>query len=217
MAEAIACSPVPHPATKILRSFGIGYLFPSKNTLTKSPFLQNNSGSYYDHRHFSMSQGVQKIIFEMQYYYKKSTNPVFIGGSLNIEEPILDNKHGFSGSRLSQLVLTLMNNKQNFIKTPYSASIVFAHESEAFWNGIPAPNSESTTITPGLGFFWNTTFASLSLNVQYPIFLNVVMAESGSTDLNAEADAWQVSLSMRKMLLQLHVFDPRIWRFSKDF
>ena len=85
--------------------FGIGYLFPSKNTLIKSPFLQDNHGSYYEHRHFSMSQGVQKIILEMQYYYKRSKNPVFIGGSLNIEEPISDNNYGFSGSRLIQLTL----------------------------------------------------------------------------------------------------------------
>ena len=60
--------------------------------------------------------------------------------------------------------------------------------------------SETNTIIPGLGFFWDTNFASLSLNFQYPIFLNVVMAESGSTDLNAEANAWQVSMSMRKVL-----------------
>tara|TARA_Y100000590_G_scaffold470632_1_gene667203 strand:+ start:9600 stop:10502 length:903 start_codon:yes stop_codon:yes gene_type:complete len=180
--------------------FGIGYLFPSKNTLTKSPFLKNNDGLYFDHRHFSMSQGVQKVILEMQYYYKRSKNPVFIGGSLNIEEPVLENKYGFSGSRLSKLTLTIMNNNKNLINTPYSVSIVFAHESEAFWDGVPAPNSETNTIIPGLGFFWDTNFASLSLNLQYPIFLNVVMAESGSTNLNAEADAWQISLSIRKVL-----------------
>ena len=79
--------------------FGFGYIIPSKNTLNKSPFLKDDSGSYKDHRHFSMSQGVQKAILESQYYYKKITNPVFIGTTFMIQEPLLDNKYGFSGSR----------------------------------------------------------------------------------------------------------------------
>ena len=36
--------------------------------------------------------------------------------------------------------------------------------------------------------------------MQIPIFLNVVMSESGETDLNSEAKAFQISLSIRKVL-----------------
>ena len=178
---------------------GLGYLIPSKNTLTKSPFLKENS-EYLDHRHFSMSQGVQKVVLESQYYFKKATNPVFMGMAFKIDEPLLDNKHGFSGSRLLDLTFSIMNNKNNLFKIPYGLNLVISHENETSWNGIPTQNSESTVITPGIGWFWSSNFAILSLNIQYPIFLNVIMSESGDKDLNQEAHALQISLSIRKIL-----------------
>ena len=86
------------------------------------------------------------------------------------------------------------------MKTPYGLSVMISHENEAFWDGVPAPNSESTIIVPGMSFFWNTDFANLSLGVQLPFFLNLVMSESGETDLNQEANALQISFGMRKIL-----------------
>ena len=186
--------------------FGLGYVMPSKNTLSISPFLKDEDqnsdtyGEYLNHRHFSMSAGVKKIVFETQYYYKKIKNPVFLGAAFKIDEPLSENEHGFSGSRLTELSLSFLFNKNNFMKTPYGLNIVFSHENEAFWNDVPAPNSESIIITPAMSLFWNTNFANISFGMQLPIFLNVVMSESGETDLNSEAKAFQISLSMRKVL-----------------
>ena len=179
--------------------FGLGYVIPSKNTLSISPFLKDN-GELLEHRHFSMSQGVKKIVLESQYYYKKIKNPVFLGMSFKIDEPLSDNEYGFSGSRLTELSFSFLFNKNNFMKTPYGLSVMISHENEAFWDGVPAPNSESTIIVPGMSFFWNTDFANLSLGVQLPFFLNLVMSESGETDLNQEANALQISFGMRKIL-----------------
>ena len=86
------------------------------------------------------------------------------------------------------------------MNTPYGLSILILHENEAFWDDIPAPNSESTIITPSMSLFWNSNFANLSLGIQFPFFLNPVMSESGESELNAEAKAFQISLSMRKVL-----------------
>lgn len=186
--------------------FGLGYVIPSKNTLSQSPFLKDEDessdtyGEYFIHRHFSMSPGVKKIIFETQYYYKKIKNPVFLGGSFKIEEPLSENEHGFSGSRLTELSFSLLFNKNNFMNTPYGLSILILHENEAFWDDIPSPNSESIIITPSMSLFWNSNFANLSLGIQLPFFLNPVMSESGESNLNAEAKAFQISLSMRKVL-----------------
>ena len=186
--------------------FGLGYVIPSKNTLSVSPFLKDEDensdtyGEYIDHRHFSMSQGVKKMVFESQYYYKKITNPVFLGMSFKIDEPLSDNEYDFSGSRLTELSLSFLFNKNNFMKIPYGLNIVVSHENEAFWNGVPAPNSKSIIITPAMSLFWSTDFANLSLGFQFPIFLSGVMSESGETDLNQEANAFQISLSMRKIL-----------------
>ena len=86
------------------------------------------------------------------------------------------------------------------MKTPYGLNLVISHEDEAFWNDVPAPNSENIIITPAISLFLNTNFANVSLGMQVPIFLNVVMSESGETDLNSEAKAFQISLSIRKVL-----------------
>ena len=51
-----------------------------------------------------------------------------------------------------------------------------------------------------MSFFWNTNFANFSLGIQSPFFLGFVMSESGKSDLNAEANSFQISLSMRKIL-----------------
>ena len=111
-----------------------------------------------------------------------------------------DNKYGFSGSRLSEFSLSLLFNKNNPLKVPISTNIVISHESEAFWNGNPAPNSENTIMTPGIGFFFSSNFATLTLNIQKPYYLNSAISEEGGTDYHEEAHVWQVSLSMRKIL-----------------
>ena len=179
---------------------GFGVAIPSKNTLTKSPFDKDEEENYFEHRHFAMTDGVHKGQFELQYYYKKITNPVFLGGTVKIAEPLSDNDYGFSGSRLSEFSLSLLFNKKNPLKVPISTNIVISHEAEAFWNGNPAPNSENTIITPGVGFFFSSDFATLTLNIQKPYYLNSAISEEGGTDYHEEAHVWQVSLSMRKIL-----------------
>ena len=44
--------------------------------------------------------------------------------------------------------------------------------SEAYWNGIEAPNSISTLVIPGIGGLWSLGFATLSVNIQKPIFID---------------------------------------------
>ena len=183
---------------------GGGLIIPSKNTLIRSPFDlevdEQGNLNYIEHRHFSMSEGVFKGQFELQYYYKKIKNPVFLGGTLRFMEPLSENKYGFSGSRLTELSLSALFNKKNPLKTPISTNIVFSQEKEAFWNGEAAPNSKSITITPGIGFFFDSDFASISLNIQKPYYLNSALSEDIGTDHDEEAHTWQVSISIRKIL-----------------
>ena len=49
------------PGLRLFLGGGIG--IPSKNTLTSSPFLP-----VVEHRHFSMSEGIYKAIFETQFF-----------------------------------------------------------------------------------------------------------------------------------------------------
>ena len=71
--------------------------------------------------------------------------------------------------------------------------------SEAYWNGISAPNSKSTLIIPGIGALWSLGFATLSVNLQYPIFIDGAFS-GGDGDSNGKTNTLQISIGMRRVL-----------------
>ena len=177
---------------------GGGVAIPSENTLTSDPFFLNGT-TIEKHRHFSMSEGVYKAIFETQFFIKRMKNPVFIGGTLTIEEPLKENEHGFQASQLIDLSITAFTKKLKPINGSLGGSLMIRNTTKAYWNDIAAPNSESSLLIPGVGILWNLKFATVMLNVQKPVFLKG--SSSGSEAyLNEETNAWQISLSMRKIL-----------------
>ena len=97
------------PGLRLFSGVGIG--IPSKNQLTKSPFLKNEDGIYDEHRHFSMSEGIYKAIFETQFFVKRMKNPVFAGGTFSIEQPLEESEYGYKGSRLVDFSLTAFSKK----------------------------------------------------------------------------------------------------------
>ena len=179
--------------------FGSGIVIPSDNQLTKSPYLTNEEGIYYNHRHFSMSSGVYKSNMNMQLFYKRNTNPVFVGFTFNYDKPIKYSNYGFSGSPYLELSFNALFDNNNIIKSPLILNLVMTHLMEANWDGIAAPNSTSTMLIPGIGILGSWGNVSYSINLQKPIFLDMVLPESGN-DLNQEANAWQISFSIRKVL-----------------
>ena len=185
------------PGLRLFLGGGIG--IPSKNQLKKSPFLKNDTGGSPEHRHFSMSDGIYKAIFETQIYSKRTTNPVFIGGTSSIEYPLGDSQYGYKGSRLIDLSLTAFSKKIKKINGSIGGNIMVRNTSEAYWNGIEAPNSISTLVIPGIGGLWSLGFATLSVNVQKPIFIDGAFS-GGDGDSNEKTDTWQISIGMRRIL-----------------
>lgn len=178
--------------------FGGGLVIPSDNSLTSSPFF--NPGSIVEeHRHFSMSEGVYKAIFETQFFIKRMKNPVFIGGTLTIEEPLRESEYGFQASRLIDLSFTAFMRKLKPLNGSLSGSLMIRNTDKAYWNGKEAPNSESSLLIPGAGILWNMKFATIMLNLQRPVFLKGSLSGTEAY-LNEETVAWQVSLSIRKIL-----------------
>ena len=178
-----------------LRLFlGGGIRIPSKNILTKSPFIPD-----VKHRHFSMSEGIYKAIFETQIFVKRMKNPVFAGGTFSIEQPFEESEYGYKGSRLVDFSLTAFSKKIKIINGSIGANMMVRNTSEAYWNGIEAPNSISTLIIPGIGGLWSLGFATLSVNVQKPIFIDGAFS-GGDGDSNENTDTWQVSIGMRRIL-----------------
>ena len=181
--------------------FGGGLSIPSKNTLTSDPFFLQNKEESKSHRHFSISDGCYKASGEIQYYKKRTRNPVFIGGSFLFEAPIIENKYGYKAPKFYELSLTGFTKDIKTIKASLGVSISLKHTENAYWNSLKAPNSKSTVFSIGVGSLKTFGFASVSLNIIKPFFLNnkssLIGSESGNID--QELSALQVSLGFRKV------------------
>ena len=178
-----------------LRLFlGGGIGIPSRNTLTSSPFVFDK-----EHRHFSMSEGIYKAIFETQFFVKRTKNPVFAGGTFSIEQPLVESDYGYKGSRLVDFSFTAYSKKIKILNGSIGGNIMFRNTSEASWNDIETKNSKSTIIIPGVGALWSLGFATLSVNVQKPIFIDGAFS-AGDVGPNPKTDTIQISIGMRRVL-----------------
>tara|TARA_B100000214_G_C23932690_1_gene611593 strand:+ start:52 stop:1017 length:966 start_codon:yes stop_codon:yes gene_type:complete len=178
---------------------GGGMVFPSKNTITSDPFFLNGEHET-DHRHFSISEGVQKGVFELQYYKKRNTNPVFIGGSITAELPTGKNKYGYQGSQMFETSLVVLSQMIKKIKTSIGGNFSVRHTTQAYWNNKKAPNSRATIISPGVSFLWNIKKGSFALGIQKPTFVSGGMSGTEAENLKQKINAWQISLSYRRVL-----------------
>ena len=97
------------------------------------------------------------------------------------------------------LTFTAYSKKINLINGSIGGNVMIRNTSEAYWNDISAPNSKSTLIIPGIGTLWSLGFATLSVNLQYPIFIEGAFS-GGDGDSNENVDIWQISIGMRRML-----------------
>ena len=126
-------------------------------------------------------------------------NPIFIGGTFSIEQPLGESEYGFKASRLTDLSFTAFSKKVNLIKASVGASFMVRHTTMGYWNDDAAPNSESVLIVPGVGFLWNLGFGTMAVNLQKPYFLDGSL--TGTEGISTEkTDVYQFSVSMRKML-----------------
>jgi hypothetical protein len=97
------------------------------------------------------------------------------------------------------LSFTAFTKKINFINGSMGASLMFRHTSEGFWNGEPAPNSESLLVTPGVGLLLNAKVGVLALNLQKPFFINGGVS-GGNSASQEDTNVWQMSVSFRRIL-----------------
>jgi len=184
------------PGLRLFLGGGVG--IPSKNSLISDPFFLNGD-EVKPHRHFSMSEGIYKAIFETQFFVKRIKNPIFVGGTFSIEEPLGESEYGYEGSRMVDFSFTAFSKKIKIINGSIGGNIMVRNTSEASWNGIEAPNSISTLIIPGVGALWSLGFATLSVNVQKPIFIDGAFA-GGDGNSNEKTDTIQISIGMRRIL-----------------
>ena len=179
--------------------FGGGFVLPSKNTLTSDPFFLSGE-EVVEHRHFSLSEGAHKGVLEMQYYKKRDTNPVFVGGSLTTEIPFGENEHGFQASQLYDGALTVLSKKIQKINASISGNVLLRHTTQAYWNGKKAPNSRALILSFGGGLLRNIKMGGFGVGVQRSVFLFGGLSDTESEDIDQRISGWQITLSYRRVL-----------------
>ncbi len=179
--------------------FGSGVVLPSKNTITSDPFFLNGK-EQTEHRHFSISEGSHKGILELQYFKKRTTTPVFVGGSMSIEIPMGENKYGYQASNLYDANINALSNKVGKLNVSIGGNLSIRHTTRAYWNGEAAPNSKSTIVSPGVSFLWNIKMGGFAVGLQKPVFIYGGMAGTEAEDIDEAINSWQITLSYRRVL-----------------
>ena len=182
---------------------GGGLVVPSNNELTSSPFL-NDNGVYLNHRHFAISEGAHKLIFEFQFFKKRVKRPVFWGTTFNLTYPIEESDYGFYPSKVYDLSFVALSGptkiKTNFFMiSSIGFNYSFRHTTNAKWNSIIAPNSKSNTHVPGISFLIGIKKSKGAIGVN---ILRAYIDNLSTNDDVVEQDAkvWQFSLSYRMIL-----------------
>ena len=174
---------------------GGGLTIPSNSVLTSDPYFLN-SNTPTKHRHFSLSNGTYNYIFENQVYYKRNINPTFYGGFLVIEKPFTKSEYGYLPPTTTSLSLSAIYKRFDNIDSSIGYGINIMQTSQGYWNGLPAPNTKSTTVSPSITYLFSTKFGAVALNLQKPIFISGTFA-SNEGDIKQGSSVWQLSISLR--------------------
>lgn len=187
------------PGTRFF--IGGGIVLPSKNTLTSDPFFSNGEQKN-KHRHFSISEGVYKGVFETQFYKKGNGKLVFLGGSFSLILPIKKNKYGFMPGTFYDFSTTAFTNPIDKINASPSFNLSLMHNNKSSWNNIKSPNSGSTIVTAGMGLLWNLEKYTFAFNLQKPFFLDGAFSGVSSEvkQIDNRVGALQLSISVRRVL-----------------
>ncbi len=176
---------------------GGGITIPSNNQLTSDPYFLNND-EVKEHRHFSLSNGTYNYNFETQIYYKKPTNPTFLGGFINLEKPFTESKYGYLPPTNLNIALSMIYKRFDSIDSSIGYGFNLLHTGQGYWNDIPAPNTKSTSISPSISYLFGTKFGAIALNIQKPIFIDGAFA-SNEGDISQGSNVWQFTISLRGM------------------
>lgn len=186
--------------------FGFGLDIPSDNVITESPWKKTN-GEYTPHRHFYLSDGAYKANFEIQFYKKRMSFPVFWGGTFSIKFPLNESKFGFTPSNNYQLNLIGMSGSKSFQSIKFGDyslssigfSLILIHNSRSSWEDLGnTPNSKSSMYIPGISILIGSKNGGgfgLTLSRGYQYY-----SQDQQSDIKETNDTYSISLNYRKVL-----------------
>ena len=178
---------------------GLGLIKPSKNTLTSDPFFLDDS-EIDDHRHFNISDGSYKSIYEIQLYKKQIKNPVFYGISIKTILPMEVNEYGFKPSKYYEFSFSMMSSKIKYLNGSIGYNLSLLNARESYWNNIKSPNSKNTMVVTGFGFTKILSKGSILIGIQKPFFLEGTLASTNEGDFKQSIDAIQLTIGYRQIL-----------------
>ena len=170
---------------------------PSNNQLTSDPYFLNND-EVKEHRHFSLSNGTYNYNIETQIYYKRLSNPTFLGGFIILERPFSESKYGYLPPVNLNIALSMIYKRFDNIDSSMGYGLNILQTGQGYWNGIPAPNTKSTSISPSISFLFGSRFGAIALNLQKPIFIDGAFT-SNEGDMDQGSNIWRFSISLRGM------------------
>ena len=176
---------------------GGGITIPSNNQLTSDPYFLKND-EVKEHRHFSLSSGTFNYNIETQIYYKKLTNPTFLGGFIILERPLSESKYGYLPPTNLNIALSMIYKRFDNIDSSMGYGLNILHTTQGYWNNLEAPNTKSTSISPSISFLFGSKFGAIALNLQKPIFIDGAFA-SNEGDMDQGSNIWRFSFSLRGM------------------
>ena len=176
---------------------GGGITIPSNNQLTSDPYFLNND-EVKEHRHFSLTNGTYNYNIETQIYYKRLSNPTFLGGFIILERPFSESKYGYLPPVNLNIALSMIYKRFDNIDSSMGYGLNILQTGQGYWNGIPAPNTKSTSISPSISFLFGSRFGAIALNLQKPIFIDGAFT-SNEGDMDQGSNIWRFSISLRGM------------------
>ena len=180
---------------------GSGLTIPSKNTLTTNPFPKTDE-AVVPHRHFSMSDGTFNYNLDFQVFYKRSANPVFFGGSISIEKPIVENEYSYLPPTSAKSVLSVIYKTFDRLDSSVDLSLSLQSVSHAYWDNEQISNSDAIIMTPSFGYLFNVKKGAISIGIQKPYFLSGGFGWNDG-EIEETTKAWQIIVAYRSMAKQI--------------
>ena len=220
--------------------FSSGLTIPSKNILKSDPYFRKEIDTNYgnsdgivqpseiinfnefstfedkEHKHFAMSDGAYRLIFEPSYYYKKFTNPVFLGISLRYATQVAS-KTTFNSSDSYDLTFTSLfaSSKiptiQNIIpkNINFSFGTTLSYIGIMYWDGYRSPISDQLVVRPSYGILFNTdNYGTFNLIANTSYYFKGVFQDSNDSEppgFEQRADEYSIMFNYRIPL------DSYIW------
>ena len=178
------------PGTRLF--FGGGIIIPSNNTIKINPYQKPT----VKHTHFAMSEGVYKLIGEMQ-YFKRGKGPIVTGMVSQFVTPLHTNKYSFKPGTEISLTGYCLFQKINLVGGLPQLMLTGTKRSSNKWPDYDGTGETNLILSGGL--MWNRDNNHYSLTIGYPFVSTHDVIKSGE-NVDGYVHSINITLSARVVL-----------------